>query len=172
MEFSVESLSLTTTELTVVIYSGDDEVVTYKVQDSTAGLQKADIDTMHSQYGLFSYNNNSVDATKVFSSDESFNVYLDKQNIPFGKSVEISLSSLSDQKISFTDNGFGGNFSSESVGLDSSNSYTTTVNYTPSSAGMNTITLTDSNDGSYDFDIFVWPYSTTIGFIGDSITSA
>jgi hypothetical protein len=54
--------------------------------------------------------------------------------------------------------------------LDTSNSYTNTVTYTPSKAGNTTITATFQDGTVLEHQLFVSPYSTTIGFIGDSIT--
>jgi lysophospholipase L1-like esterase len=78
-----------------------------------------------------------------------------------------------DQTVVLTDNGAGGTFSPSATAiLNTDNSYTAEVIYTPAQAGLFNISATASDfDGQLESNIFVSPYSTTIGFIGDSITA-
>jgi hypothetical protein len=58
------------------------------------------------------------------------------------------------------------------LSLNASNSYTATINYTPTQAGLVTLTILGIGREKITktSQIFVSPYATTIGYIGDSIT--
>jgi hypothetical protein len=56
--------------------------------------------------------------------------------------------------------------------LNEGNNYTATITYTPTVSGQATITANfDSGIENQTHTFFVRPYSTVIGFIGDSITA-
>jgi hypothetical protein len=73
--------------------------------------------------------------------------------------------------VTLSDNGAGGTFSATNYLLDASNNRTITGTYTPNKAGNATLTANFASTGDKTVDIFVSPYSTTIGFIGDSVTA-
>ena len=94
---------------------------------------------------------------------------LDVTNIKVGEPIiyTITTSEASDTII-LSDNGAGGMFSSTNITLNAGNNRTATGTYIPSKAGTATLTANFSSTGNKTVDIFAIPYSTTIGFMGDS----
>ncbi|MDR2540390.1 MAG: SGNH/GDSL hydrolase family protein [Candidatus Peribacteria bacterium] len=176
VEFIVESANPSTTNLTVNVFDSNGLLFTQTVTDSNTKLQAA------GRWGLQSFSNISstevaaFDTVTIYSADLPANVDLsltaNKSTVKFSDNVIYTLSDDEDETVILSDNGAGGTFfPSATVILNSGNSYTATVNYTPAKAGTIVISGNPANfTGDLESEIFVSPYSTTIGFIGDSIT--
>jgi lysophospholipase L1-like esterase len=172
MEMIVESTSSTSTTITLNSYVDGELKQTNTAVDTTSELQAA------GKWGLTA--GRSTTQAPHFSS---FTLYQEAtaltlsmtgnaKTVKTGNAVQYTFSDDEDQTITLTDNGAGGLFSpSNIVSLSSSNSYQTTITYTPVKVGDIVIsgTVQDSSDELED-EIFAVPYNTTVGFIGDSIT--
>ncbi|MDR2523971.1 MAG: GDSL-type esterase/lipase family protein [Candidatus Nomurabacteria bacterium] len=170
-EFSAVSISPSQTQLTVTIFDDqDNEIATRSVNDTTPILQTA------GQWGVSSYTMQTVgvqyDDITVSAVDRGLQFDIDKENVKFGENVELTLSGLVEQTVTLGDGGAGGTFlPSNVVTLNAGNGYNAVVNYTPQHLGdIEILGTTNVNDDELRGNIFVIPYSTTIGFIGDSIT--
>jgi hypothetical protein len=56
--------------------------------------------------------------------------------------------------------------------LNGGNGFTDSVIYTPATTGTITLTTSPSLEHTGSIDILILPYSTMIGFVGDSITAS
>jgi len=86
-----------------------------------------------------------------------------------GGSVTLTVTAISEQTVVLSDGGMGGTFTPSGVVIVAGDNYTATATYTPARPGAVTISASFA-DETLTTDIFVSPYRTTIGFIGDSIT--
>jgi lysophospholipase L1-like esterase len=165
-EFIVESLDETTTQLTLNGYNGNGDLLrTLTTTDTTSYLQDA---------GAFGINAYQTSGFKSFASYEVQTLPTvdsltpDVLNVKVGEPITLDLGSPTEQNVSLSDNGAGGAFGASSVNLAAGVLENSTT-YTPSRAGNITITGTFQG-GTIDAEIFATPYSTNIGFVGDSIT--
>jgi lysophospholipase L1-like esterase len=83
--------------------------------------------------------------------------------------VQITIINDQDLNVTLSDNGAGGIFSASTASLNVGNGYTTSITYTPNSIKNLIITVTGSGQ-HIDIPLMSQPYTTTIGYIGDSIT--
>ena len=93
-----------------------------------------------------------------------------KNNIAYGQTATFTLTDDEAQTVALSDGGAGGTFNPATATLSAANNYTASVTYTPPAAGNFTITAMPTSGDALTSSLFVSPYSTTIGFIGDSIT--
>ena len=174
IEFIVEQATSSSTRLTLTIYNGADAVYTTSIIDTSAGLQNT-----AGQWGIAVSSNNAAATRPPVVSD--FRLYVpqediqlsmvsDKDNIKLGDSITYTFTDDEDRVITLSDGGAGGSFSPGSVTLNSGNSYTATATYTPTKLGNIEISGQISGGDTLQKGVFISPYSTTIGFIGDSIT--
>jgi lysophospholipase L1-like esterase len=99
----------------------------------------------------------------------SFTMTPDQTSVGVGKATTFEIFGPA-STIALSDGGAGGTFSSSSVSLNVGNLYRTVFTYTPSRTGSIVITATPSAGSAMTSTIFANPYSTAIGFIGDSLT--
>jgi hypothetical protein len=176
-EFEVISVSPSSSNLTVRLFNSTNSLTfEHTIADSETSLQTA------GQWGLMGFSDTGIAATSdfdnvaIYSADIPAAVDLsmsaDKSTIKYGDSVVLTLTDDEDQTVTLSDNGAGGTFSpSATVVLNSGNSYSQQVTYTPARAGEFEISGTANNfAGQVESNIFVLPYAPKIGFIGDSIT--
>ncbi|MDR2541730.1 MAG: hypothetical protein LBD11_08600 [Candidatus Peribacteria bacterium] len=92
------------------------------------------------------------------------------KNITFGDTIMYTITAPETTVVSLSADK-GGTFSPTNIELNEGNDYTATVDYTPTVPGLATITADFSTATSLTGEVFVRPYTTIIGFIGDSITA-
>ena len=171
--FSLETPTAGTTNLTGTIYSGDGltTLCTVSYTDSSVTRQAAG---KWGVSGVYLFGGPEVNFDNVQITDYNYvppaidlNIAALTPNIKIGESTVIRVTDDEDQTLTLSDGGAGGTFSTNNVVLDSGNSYTVDVTYTPSKVGTVNVSL----DGtSLSTKVFVSPFSTKIGYIGDSIT--
>jgi lysophospholipase L1-like esterase len=170
IELEVEDIAANITKLTAKIYKDDVEFRTLTTNDTGSTIPEG-------KWGLSSYGTVSFEEFELYDDSTppatDLTITPNAENVKFGDSITYSVADDEDQTVTFTDNGAGGSFSPSNVAtLDSSNSYQQVVTYTPAKVGDATLNATSSGlNTDYQSDIFVSPYSTRIGFIGDSITA-
>jgi hypothetical protein len=163
-------VSPTLNQLTVNIKDASTDTVYYSgTVNDTNGLINA-----YGQWGLATYDAYTIyDSFALYSTDQELTLGSNKnENIPFGETITYTITDDEDKEVTLSDNGAGGTFSpSATIQLTTSNSYTETVTYTPRKAGNIKITASADTE-EVEKNVFVSPYTLTIGFIGDSITDA
>jgi lysophospholipase L1-like esterase len=112
------------------------------------------------------FSGTTVSETVVY---EPLSMNIDSPTVQFGTPINITISGDEDVVVTLQDTA-SGSFSSNSISLNNENAYTANVTYTPTKLGNITITATASDETLLTQEIFVSPYATVIGFIGDSIT--
>jgi lysophospholipase L1-like esterase/plastocyanin len=160
----------TTIQFTVTDLTADSVVDNITRTDSAASLQTAGLIGFMSASittGEYIY----VDNVNLSSPDQVLGISSTNDNVEFGDTITWTITDDEDRTIdNFSDAGAGGTFSPTSVQLNTGNSYTATVTYTPAKSGQFEITADVSGGETFEAEIGVWPYSTTIGYIGDSIS--
>ncbi|MDR3169715.1 MAG: hypothetical protein LBU27_08510 [Candidatus Peribacteria bacterium] len=164
-ELSINSISNEVSEVLFTVYDKNgNEINAVSLIDDTPVLQ------VSGQWGVGSYNNETViDDITIYRNNKGLTLNVNKSVVSLGETIIYTISDDEEKTITLSDNGANGNFSLEYIMLNAANNYTATIQYTPTRAGEITI-LASSNDDNVDNTIFVSPYSTIIGFIGDSIT--
>lgn len=122
-------------------------------------------------YGGGSYTTTLKDAkiSAVLDTPEAY-IYTTNRVIKLGQTNTFTVFSNSDQELNLTlsDGGWNGTFTPDSVTVAAFGS--ATFDYTPQVTGKIAITATTSGE-STSTDLYVTPYSTEIGIMGDSISS-
>lgn len=175
LEMEINSINATTTELTVAVLKDNGSILTstggspltLNGTDSTAGAQNAGMWGLNSFNSLSKYDNYTLYQTQAAPVDMALNTNVDI--IEFGSPITLTVSDDVEQTVTFSDSGMGGTFNPATVDLSADNSFTAATVYTPVKAGEVVFTASAGQDGA-ETTVFVSPYSTSIGFIGDSIT--
>lgn len=170
-DFIVESISLVSTKLTLVVKNDSGTTIgTISAIDTTLRLQDTD-----GQWGVSTNGSVNLAGVTAYSADpaeiESGLSRIGGSNIKLGTAVTYHVSSDAPQNITLSDGGRGGTFSTTQIELNAGNSYLASFTYTPSVPGNVTITATPAGEDSMEDKLFVSPFFINIGFIGDSITA-
>jgi lysophospholipase L1-like esterase len=169
MELEIEDIAANVTELTLNLYKDGAFLRTLSVLDTGTTIPAG-------KWGVTSYGTASFDQFALYDGtvppSTELTITPSAENIKYGNTITYTVADDEAQTVTFTDNGAGGTFSpSATVDLTTS-PYNATVTYTPARSGDIVINVTSSGlANDYESNVFVSPYSTTIGFIGDSITS-
>jgi lysophospholipase L1-like esterase len=126
------------------------------------------------QWGVGSYFASSLKRIAFYQEIETLPTAftLNANNIKVGIPITYTLTtSTPTDTILLSDNGAGGIFSTTNYTLNTDNNRTATGTYIPHKAGNITLTANFSSTGDKTVEIFASPYSTTMGFIGDSVTA-
>jgi lysophospholipase L1-like esterase len=120
------------------------------------------------QWGIAMDNGAKIDNLKIsrLVVDDSISA---PQQVKLGDSIDIDIYTEEAQTVVLSDGGAGGTFSQNPATMDGVSNEL--VSYTPARVGSVTITAT-FRGGVETADVFVAPFSTNIGFIGNSITAA
>jgi lysophospholipase L1-like esterase len=124
-------------------------------------------------WGLNAFNPNApADNFTLYNvADQYFTVEAAADNVKFGDSVTYTITDDEDRTINNFSDGANGTFSPTSVELNSGNSYSATITYTPVKFGQHTVTADVSGGETFESEIGVWPYNMKVGLLGDSITN-
>jgi hypothetical protein len=123
-------------------------------------------------WGLQSFNaNGPADNFTLYEVDNEFAANADKEGIKLGDSITYTFADDESRTLSNFSDGAGGSFNPTIVELNSGNNYAATVVYTPITLGQHTVSASVTGDETFESSIFVSPYSTKIGLLGDSITN-
>ncbi|MDR3168461.1 MAG: hypothetical protein LBU27_01490 [Candidatus Peribacteria bacterium] len=166
-ELITESISSSETRITLNLYNlgdGGNLLATTTMLDTTPELQQS------GQWGVWTNQRPTVNKFDLYAIDADINISA-VNAISFGNDLTIHLVDDGDNVITFSDD-TGGIFSPNPVILNAENNYQATVLYSPIKAGNVIISGTQSANNSKEIrhKLFVSPYTTIIGFIGDSIS--
>jgi hypothetical protein len=171
-EFIVESIDESSSSLTFTVYDGDlnaGVIKTTTYVDSTPELQTV------GKWGIggrdtLADNARGVafDAVTLYTTSMPFAITADKAIVQTSDTVTLTLFDEKENTITLTDDK-GGSFNPTTITLNAGNNYTATVTYTPITAGDTVITATADDTATLTQNITVRPYSTTVGFVGDSM---
>jgi lysophospholipase L1-like esterase len=174
---AVSSADNGSTNLTVSVYNNQGEILqatdgknyTMNCTNGTAALQNAGVWGLSESKTQTTADNFTVTDNDPAPTDAISTV---DKNVQSGQPITLTVTGRGvDDTVLLSDNG-SGSFSPNNLQLNSGNDYAATTVYTPSSAGQTLVKATYSSDGTTveSNSFLVWPYSTEIGFIGDSIT--
>jgi hypothetical protein len=164
LELIVESISSTANQLTANIKDMDGNTLsTATVIDASGDLTAA------GGWGVAGYSA-QFDDTTIYRDAREFIALPDAANVKVGTSVAFTvfenMPTSSDSTLDITVD--DGDLSNDTLTLNGGNSYEASFTYTPTTAGRHEVTISRSGGASEVFDIIALPYSTAIGFIGDS----
>jgi hypothetical protein len=165
MKISFEVVSTTASQTTLTATLWD---ITGEVETQLGMVSKTDSEEVLQNAGYLQMKstaaNERLDNLRLFT-DEIDDQILANSTVEIGKPVSIRVQSTDTSAFNWFDNGAGGTFSANSSvsGIN--------ITYTPAALGDIDLTATSENGLMLEANLFVSPYSTTIGFLGDSITN-
>jgi hypothetical protein len=168
-EMIIHSLDETTTQMIINVYSGDTEelIRTHTITNTTPAFQSA------GQWGITAYYPVSLSKIALYKTRDILNtaLTLSLENVKIGETIGYTLTTTEENdNVVLSDNGAGGTFDTTTIILHSGNNWTATGTHTPNQVGTISLTANFASMGAKTKEIFVSPYATTIGFIGDSVT--
>jgi lysophospholipase L1-like esterase len=178
LEMTVNSISASSTEVTGTLYDSSGNVLkladgvtplTISFTDSTANVQSAGQWGMNTFATITEFTNYALYQTDAPAIDMTIGTNV--KNIKLGNNVAVTVTDDEAKTVTLSDGDAGGTFNPAQVTLNAGNSFTANSTYTPARAGRTTLSATSGFDGA-ETQVVISPYSTTIGFIGDSITDS
>ncbi|MDR2190127.1 MAG: hypothetical protein LBP53_02850 [Candidatus Peribacteria bacterium] len=167
-ELITESISTDETRITFNIYDLEDEgklLATTTMLDATPELQQS------GQWGVWTHQIPAFRKFDLYAMDANISVFA-VNTIALDTGLFIKFYDDGENTITLSDGNMQGTFSENPVILNDNNNYQATVIYTPAKAGYIVLSGIQSanNAEAIRHKLFVSPYATIIGFIGDSIS--